>query len=107
VACFEKTETTLCCNVGLLSLVITAKFLHHLPECPMTFLQFDEDVDSMLNALKEQTSLGPGQERQIIWLLWHQRFQLLRQQTQFEVIVSSVNLPAASNKDLLNKLLVC
>jgi len=61
----------------------------------------------MLNALKVETSLDAEQERQIIWMLWHQRLHLLRQQTQTDVILSSLNLPATSNKDLLNKLLVC
>jgi len=72
----------------------------------LTFLQIDEDVESILNSLKEETHLGAGQERQIIWLLWHQRLHLLRQQTHIEVVVSSVNLPVASNNDLPNKLLV-
>jgi len=70
------------------------------------FLQFDEDVDSILHALKEETSLAVEEERQIIWLLWHQRLHLLRQQTQFEVITSGLNLPAAGDRDLPNKLLV-
>ena len=71
-------------------------------------LQFDEDVGSILHALKEETGLGSGEERKIIWLLWHQRLHLLRQQTQFEVITSSLNLPASddANRDLPNKLLV-
>jgi len=68
------------------------------------FLQLNEDTDSILHALREETNLG--EERQIIWLLWHQRLHLLRQQTQFEVITSSLNLPAADNTDLPNKLLV-
>jgi len=63
-------------------------------------------VSFILHALKEETSFGAGEERQMIWLLWHQRLQLLRQQTQFQVITSSLNLPAASNSDLANKLLV-
>jgi len=70
----------------------------------------DEDVDSILRALKEETGVGVEQERKIIWLLWHQRLHLLRQETQFEVIVSSFNLNLnfsdAANRDLPNKLLV-
>jgi len=68
----------------------------------------DEDVDSILRALKEETGLGVEEERKIIWLLWHQRVHLLRQETQFEVITSSLNLNLsdAGNKDLPNKLLV-
>jgi len=70
------------------------------------FLQFDEDVGFIMHALKEETSFGVGEEQKLIWLLWHQRLHLLRQQTQFEVITSSLNLPASTNKDLPNKLLV-
>jgi len=71
-----------------------------------TFLQFDEDVRSILQALKEETSLDCGQERQIIWLLWHQRLHMLRQQTQIEVITSNINLSAAVDKGIPEKLMV-
>jgi len=63
-------------------------------------------VGFIMHALTEETGYGAGKEQQIVWLLWHQRLHLLRQQTQFEVIISSLNLPAAVNNDLPNKLLV-
>ena len=70
-------------------------------------LQLDEDVDFVMQAMREESSFGVGQEREVIWLLWHQRLHLLRQQTQFEVITSRLNLQSANDMDPSDKLLVC
>ena len=88
-------------------IIVTINFFATLIEKFVDLSQFDEELGFILHALKEEMSFGVGEERQIIWLLWHQRLHLLREQTQFEVITSSLNLPAAaSNKNLANKLLV-
>ena len=59
-----------------------------------------------MKSLREETGYGLGEERQMMWLLWHQRLHLLRQQTHIELIVSTVNLPVAADNELTNKLMV-
>ena len=79
-------------------------YVHHVvffPPLHGALYQHAEELKYVLEQIKKEDNLGPGQEQEIIWLLWQRKHELAQQLKDWELGLDEIKVDPGNIRESL------